>query len=158
MDGARETLHATAISLGDRAALLRGPSGSGKSDLALRCLACAPNALISGSARLISDDQVIVTRRGGTLIASAPATLFGKMEVRGIGIVPVASHQDANVVMCVDLVVANLIERMPDPWPMTSILGISVPILQVDAWAHATPIKILLALSLSLLPQPQVCD
>lgn len=158
MDGARETLHATAISLGDRAALIRGPSGSGKSDIALRCLACAPNALIGEPSRLISDDQVIVTRRGASLIASAPAAIVGKLEVRGIGIVPVASQQSAMIVMCVELTSAHRMERMPDPWPMTSILGISIPILLVDAGAHATPIKILLALSLSLLPQPQVCD
>lgn len=158
MDGAREILHATAISLGDRAALIRGSSGSGKSDIALRCLACAPNALIGEPSRLISDDQVIVTRRGALLMASAPATIVGKLEVRGIGIVPVASQQTATIVMCVELTSAHRIDRMPDPWPMTSILGISIPVLQVDASAHATPIKILLALSLSLLPQPEVCD
>ena len=158
MDDAHETLHATAISLADRAALIRGPSGSGKSDLALRCLACAPNALIAESARLIADDQVIVTRNAGSLIASAPAPLIGKLEVRGIGIVAISTQHTATVVMCVDLVEAHMIERMPDPWPMTSILGVSLPILHVDAWAAATPIKILLALSRALLPQPHICD
>src|SRR3546814_17418763 len=72
-------VHATCIAIDGRGILLRGPSGSGKSDLALR--------LIDGGALLVADDQVILTEADGELTASAPATTAGRMEVRGIGVV-----------------------------------------------------------------------
>ena len=59
--------------------LITGPSGSGKSDLALR--------LLDRGFTLVSDDQTIVRRDGDRLIASAPPTIAGKLEIRGIGIV-----------------------------------------------------------------------
>ncbi|WP_215425799.1 HPr kinase/phosphorylase, partial [Campylobacter jejuni] len=80
MDGAVDHLHATAISVGGRAILIRGSSGSGKSDLAFRCLAVPVSQLNQAPARLVSDDQVLLRRQGLSLIASAPATLFGKIE------------------------------------------------------------------------------
>ena len=62
-----------------RAVLISGPSGSGKSDLALR--------LIDRGFTLVSDDQTIVRRDGDRLFASAPPTIKGKLEIRGVGIV-----------------------------------------------------------------------
>src|SRR5689334_23520913 len=53
---ASENVHATAIALGGNAALIRGAPGSGKSDLALRCLAIAPTALVPCPASLVADD------------------------------------------------------------------------------------------------------
>ena len=75
-----ETLHATAVALDGQAVLLLGPSGSGKSDLALR--------LVAAGWRLVADDRVVVTPNGDHLFASAPPRLTGLMEVRGVGIVP----------------------------------------------------------------------
>ncbi len=70
--------HATCVLCGARgAALLRGPSGSGKSDLALR--------LIDGGAKLVADDQVVLTRRGAVLWAAPPTALADRIEVRGVG-------------------------------------------------------------------------
>ena len=71
-------LHATAVAIDGRAVLLRGPSGSGKSDLALR--------LIDAGARLVADDQSELSRRGDVLMVRAPATIAGLIEVRGLGI------------------------------------------------------------------------
>jgi len=59
--------------------LLRGPSGSGKSDLALR--------LIDDGARLIADDQTHLAKKGHALIATPPPAIAGMIEVRGIGVV-----------------------------------------------------------------------
>ena len=59
-------VHATAVAIGGRAVLLRGPSGSGKSDLALR--------LIDAGAELVSDDQSLLERRGDTVVVRAPPT------------------------------------------------------------------------------------
>ena len=74
-----ETLHASTVAIDGRAVLIPGPSGSGKSDLALR--------LLDRGFTLVSDDQTIVRRDGERLIASAPPTIAGKLEIRGVGIV-----------------------------------------------------------------------
>lgn len=79
------TIHATAVLLGERAVLITGPSGSGKSDLALR-LILSPPARPAGCApvvRLIADDRVRVEARSGRLLCRAPPTLPGLIEVRG---------------------------------------------------------------------------
>ena len=65
-----ETLHASCVAIDDRAVLIEGSSGSGKSDLALR--------LIDRGARLVSDDYTLVTRHAMTLRASAPDRIAGK--------------------------------------------------------------------------------
>ena len=73
-----ETVHASTVALDGRAVLISGPSGSGKSDLALR--------LLDRGFALVSDDQTVVKKQGDALLASAPPSIAGKMEVRGIGI------------------------------------------------------------------------
>ena len=65
-------VHATAVAVGLKGVLLLGPSGSGKSDLALR--------LIDQGARLVADDQVVLSRNGARLIANAPPALAGKID------------------------------------------------------------------------------
>src|SRR5690606_40609359 len=65
------------IALKGRAALIRGESGSGKSDLALRCLAQPASDLISGQALLVADDQVRAEGRGGKVHLSCPETIKG---------------------------------------------------------------------------------
>src|SRR3546814_15303755 len=96
-------VHATCIAIDGRGILLRGPSGSGKSDLALR--------LIDGGALLVADDQVILTEADGELTASAPATIAGRMEVRGIGIVDMPHLPQVGLTPVVDVVSAAEIGR-----------------------------------------------
>jgi len=102
-------IHATAVAIdtavGPCAVLLRGPSGAGKSDLGLR--------LIDAGAKLIADDQTELLRRGESVIARAPATLAGLIEVRGIGIIQMEFLPEAPVRLIVDLVPAETIERLP---------------------------------------------
>src|SRR5690606_31025793 len=100
-------LHATCIVIDGRGVLLRGPSGSGKSDLALR--------LIDGGARLVSDDQVMLTETAGVLRAAPPPAIAGRMEVRGLGIVSLGHLPEAEIVLLVDLVVGTEVERLPEP-------------------------------------------
>ena len=104
MSGEVERVHATAIAVGDRAALIRGSSGSGKSDLALRCLGLGPSALVRGAVKLVSDDQVVLKHEGSCLRASAPPQLRGKLEIRGLGILEVDGVTEANVVYLMGLV------------------------------------------------------
>ena len=89
-------VHGTCVDLDGRGILLRGPSGSGKSDLALR--------LIDGGARLVADDQVELRRDGHRVLARAPITLSGRMEVRGLGIVPLPYVTEAALHAVIDLV------------------------------------------------------
>ncbi len=74
-----ETIHASTVATEGRAVVIAGPSGSGKSDLALR--------LLDRGFTLVSDDQTTIKREADRLIASAPPNIAGKLEIRGIGIV-----------------------------------------------------------------------
>jgi serine kinase of HPr protein (carbohydrate metabolism regulator) len=145
-----ENVHGTAVALGASAVLIRGAPGSGKSDLALRCLAMAPTALIPSPATLIADDRVELKRSQGRLTATAPAAIRGKIEVRGLGIVTVPFAASATLALVADLVDLKRIERLPDPTPRTEILGVQLPLLRIDPFEAAAPVKLLLALAQSL--------
>jgi serine kinase of HPr protein (carbohydrate metabolism regulator) len=144
---AAETHHGTAIALAGTAVLIRGPSGSGKSDLALRCLALAPTALTAVPAMLVADDYVTVTRTGDKLVAEAPATIRGKLEVRGLGIVTVPCLDRAELVLVADLVAPERIERLPDPAPEVDLAGVKLPLLHIAPFEASAPVKLLLALA-----------
>lgn len=148
-----ERVHATAISASGRAVLIRGPSGSGKSDLALRCLSLGPSDILAERARLISDDQVMITREGSALIARPPAQIAGKVEVRGLGIVslPYDAH-GVPVALLADLVEASSVERLPDPWPRAALLGVTLPVLRLAPFEPSAPLKLLMALAGAHLP------
>ena len=77
----RTLLHASCVELAGTGVVLLGPSGSGKSDLALR--------LIDGGAQLVADDRVVVERQGDRLMARPPEAIAGLIEVRGLGIMRV---------------------------------------------------------------------
>ena len=131
-----EMLHATTVALGGRAVILAGRSGSGKSDLALR--------LLDRGFILVSDDQTMVRKSGDRLIASAPPTIRGKLEVRGIGIVEVDHADDMPICLYVEL--ANEIERLPDDDRERTLLGLAVPLVSIDALTASAPAKVVMAL------------
>ncbi len=99
-------VHATCVEIGGSGVLLRGRPGSGKSDLALR--------LIDGGARLVADDQVIVSLERGRIVARPPSTILGRLEVRGIGIIDVPVVKKAKLQLVVDLVPADDVPRLPE--------------------------------------------
>jgi serine kinase of HPr protein (carbohydrate metabolism regulator) len=131
-----ETLHASTVAIGGRAVLIMGPSGSGKSDLALR--------LLDRGFSLVSDDQTIVKRDGDRLIATAPATISGKFEIRGIGIVDVDWLEDVPVALVVEL--TTDVTRMPDDSKERVILGAPVPLVSIDATTASAASKVVFAL------------
>jgi serine kinase of HPr protein (carbohydrate metabolism regulator) len=137
---ARTLLHASAVALDGIGVLIRGASGSGKSDLAL--------ALIDGGAKLIADDHVAVERVDGALKvcwpAEAPETLRGRIEVRGVGILPVPHVAGAPLGLVVDLDAAARAERLPERNTM-KLLNVSVPFIAIDGRAASAAAKVRLA-------------
>ena len=131
-----ENLHATAVALDGRAVLISGPSGSGKSDLALR--------MIDRGFVLVSDDRTIIRKEGTRLIASAPETIKGKLEVRGVGIVEMEHQNNLPVALVVEL--TRDIQRMPDENRERMILGIAIPLVNIDAMTASAPSKVAVAL------------
>lgn len=131
-----ETLHATGVAIEGRTVLLCGPSGSGKSDLALR--------LIDRGAMLVSDDYTLVKRIDGRLIATAPSTIAGQMEVRGIGIVTVPYREEAPVALLIDL--TEQVERMPMAMASRAVAGMQVPVARLNPFEMTAPIKVEFAL------------
>ena len=148
MPDATELVHGTCVALGRTAALLRGPSGSGKSDLALRFLFLArrgPAALEAPI--LVADDQVCLVRNDGRILAKSPDTIRGKMEVRGVGIVEVKSLMEAELALVVDLMPAAEIERLPESNAKARLLGIDLPLVGLFPWEASAPIKLAIALA-----------
>ncbi len=130
-----ETLHASTVSIDGQGVLITGLSGSGKSDLALR--------LIDRGAVLVSDDYTILTRSGDDLLASAPSTIRGRMEVRGVGLIamPCADHIPARLIVSLD----EPVTRLPDGRETRVILGVALPVAPFAAFEASTPIKVELA-------------
>lgn len=130
-----------AVAIGEKAVLLRGPSGSGRSDLALR--------LVDEGARLISDEQVELHRDGDRLLIAVPAAMpekiKGYIEARGLGLVQVP-HVDESVplVWVVDMVNRSEIERLP-PAQTAEYLGLAIPLLKLDPFALSATAKLRLA-------------
>jgi serine kinase of HPr protein (carbohydrate metabolism regulator) len=130
-------VHATAVAIGGAAVLLRGPSGSGKSDLALR--------LIDAGAGLVADDQCELTRRGERILAAAPAAIAGLIEVRGVGVLRLACLPQSPVGLLVDLAPPEAIERLPEPCTEI-VLGVAVPRIMLAPFEASAAAKLRLAL------------
>jgi HPr kinase/phosphorylase len=133
-------IHATCVALDGAGVLLCGPSGSGKSDLALR--------LIDGGARLVADDQVALSRIGSGLVARAPGALRGLLEVRGLGIVEMAALDAAPVVLAVDLVADDAVDRLPEA-RFCTLAGVAVPLVALAPFQLSAPAKVRLAAGLA---------
>lgn len=89
------TLHASCVADGGKGLLILGPSGSGKSALAL--------ALIALGARLVADDRVELSVEAGALVARCPAPLSGMIEARGLGLLRCDPLPQAKIALAVDL-------------------------------------------------------
>jgi len=134
----RTIRHGTAVLLhgagyASSAVFIRGPSGSGKSDLAFR--------LLSSGAELISDDQVELERRQDSVFAGTVDAIRGLMEVRGLGLLRYPSTVPSPVRLVVDLVARTDVPRLPE-WETLDIFGISLPMVKLHAFDASTCDKI----------------
>ncbi len=130
-------LHATAIAIEGQGVLIRGPSNSGKSDLALR--------LIDDGAQLVADDRVNVAWAENYLNISAPDNLKGLIEVRGVGVVKISAVDKAALKLIIDLKPGTDIERLPEPREET-LEGVAVLVLELNPFEVSAVAKIKMAL------------
>lgn len=133
-------VHATSVEIDGHAVLIRGPSGSGKSDLALR--------LIDSGAVLVADDQTQLSAENGRLFAHCPPTIAGMLEVRGLGLVRLPHRDRVPVSLVVDLVPAREVERLPEP-ARAGFLGIQVPRVTLAPFEASAPAKLRLAMTVA---------
>ncbi|MGB8843426.1 MAG: RNase adapter RapZ [Aliidongia sp.] len=135
------TIHATAVAVGGRGILLRGPPGAGKSDLALR--------LIASGAALIADDQVLLRRVGDRILAAPPASIAGLIELRGVGIRRLPFRMDIPIALVVDLVAPDRVERLPEP-AAEEYDGVRIPLLAFAPFQSSAVPKLLLAFGMDV--------
>ena len=138
----RQPLHGAVAALwspgvGWRAVLITGPSAAGKSDLTLR--------LIGRGWRLVADDYAHVTASEGRLYAIAPETIAGRMEVRGLGIVPVCARGLTRLALAVDLV-EEPVERLPEP-AFRTLEGVALPLLRLNGFEASAVEKVAAAIA-----------
>lgn len=118
-----ETIHGSAVLLGEHGILIRGASGAGKSMLVVELLTVDPN-----DARLVADDQVILTAAHGRLLADVPDEIAGLIEMRGIGLVRLPYVAPVVIRLVVDLMEAQACPRMPeDDEAQAALEGVVVP-------------------------------
>jgi HPr kinase/phosphorylase len=144
----RILVHGTAVAIEGDAVLLRGRSGAGKSDLALR--------LIDGGARLVADDQAELQRTAKHVLVRSPMAIAGLLEVRGIGIVRVEPLAEAPLALLVDLVPPEEVERLPE-LSLEQVLGLAVRLITLAPFEASAAAKIRIAVrELSASPLPAI--
>lgn len=136
---AAASVHASAVLVGDRAVLIRGPSGSGKSRLAFD-LILAGRTGQSPKATLIGDDRVRLMTQGSQLLVQNLPELAGMIEVRGLGIRKIDNATEAIVGVVIDLAASDA-ERLPSPEALkTTISGVELPRIPVAGGQNALPL------------------
>lgn len=133
-------VHASSVVIDGKAVLICGPSGSGKSDLALR--------LIDRGATLLCDDRTHVSCDGDMLIAKPMPNITGLLEVRGLGLIRFPHCMKAPIAMIVQLLdhQDSAPERMPHRLPSRILCGIEIPVLSLHGFEATAPLKIELAM------------
>jgi HPr kinase/phosphorylase len=139
-----DTVHASAVRVGDRGVLIRGKSGAGKSSLLLALLSAREGAI------LIADDRVHLAAASGRVLAAVPAAIAGQMEIRGVGIVEKPHVSPAPIDLVVDLLPLAECPRLPDGDAARAVLaGIAVPRIFIAIGAHDGVPRVLAALARS---------
>ncbi len=140
---AGETVHGSAVAIDGRGILIRGRSGSGKSSLVLGLIDRDP-----ARTRLVADDRVALAVDGDRLVATVPAAIAGKLEVRGIGVVDLPHVPSCPVALVVDIRPPAECERMPAAGALaTTLLGIAVPRFMLPHGAPDGPARVRFALA-----------
>lgn len=127
-----ETIHGTMVQINGHGILLRGASGSGKSSLAIRLI---DDVLVAGGKGfLVADDRIILDQDSLNVYGRAPDSLFGLIEMRGIGLIELAATHHARINLLVDLVSPETLDRMPSEDSQTQQLcGHAIQAIKIAA-------------------------
>ncbi|MBB5053121.1 serine kinase of HPr protein (carbohydrate metabolism regulator) [Afipia massiliensis] len=137
--GGDASIHASAVLVGDRGILIRGPSGSGKSRLAFDLILAGGAGQIP-AVTLIGDDRVRLTVANGRLVVQGVPELAGMIEIRGLGIRTISHAAEASVAVVIDLDAADA-ERLPPPQTLkTQVSGLEIPRIPVGRGYAALPL------------------
>jgi serine kinase of HPr protein (carbohydrate metabolism regulator) len=129
------TVHANALVIDGTGILILGPSGSGKSELALDLIdQCRQRSV---PAVLVADDRLVLEKRNGAVWARVPPTIAGLIEVRGAGIYRLDFRAEAEMHMAVRLVDAAVAQRMPEDTPVEVTQGIALPCMALPRRSFA---------------------
>ena len=129
-------VHGTCVEIEGVGVLIIGPPGAGKSDLALR--------LLDADARLVADDYLNMEASDGVLVAVPPPAIAGMLEVRGLGIVRLPHLERCRIGLCVELIDAGDVPRLPAKSTAT-YEGIEIPRLALAAFEVSSAAKVKLA-------------
>ena len=133
-------IHATCVEIDSYGILITGPSGSGKSDLALR--------LIDNGAILVADDRTDLTLKNNHLYASSPPVIKGLLEVRGLGIIKFKALIESRILLVIDLTQPEKIERLPEPLT-TNLMDLEFPLIKLAAFEGSSIAKVRLAVGVA---------
>jgi serine kinase of HPr protein (carbohydrate metabolism regulator) len=136
------SVHASAVLVGDRAVLIRGPSGSGKSRLAFDLIQCGRSGQLP-KAVLVGDDRVHLATVDGQLLVRPAAALAGLIEIHGLGIRRCNHAEQAIVGLIVDLAATDA-ARLPVPEALhIQIDGVKLP--RIPVAINFSPLQIVIA-------------
>ncbi|HSO47252.1 MAG TPA: HPr kinase/phosphorylase [Rhizobiaceae bacterium] len=134
--------HCCVVEIGGTGVMIEGPSGAGKTSLALGLVDAAARRGIP--AHFVADDQALVERRGDGVTASVAQTIAGLAEIRGHGIVSVAHKPSCAIALVARLVADEAVGRMPID--KTAVIeGIELPLVEVPVRHEAQAVRIVLA-------------
>jgi HPr kinase/phosphorylase len=133
------TIHASAVLVGPKAVLIRGPAGAGKSQLVWDLLQAAAQGALS-FARLVADDRTMIEACAGRLLARPAAELAGLLEIRGLGIRRLPYEPLAAAGLVVDLAAGDGARYPPSAAGQTALAGVSLPRLAVAAGLPPLPV------------------
>ncbi len=122
-------VHASCVALSGKAVLILGPSGSGKSALAL--------SLMAMGAGLVADDQTVLRREGASLVADAPEAIRGQIEARGVGILAADAVGPVPISLVVDL--GRDEDRRLPPKRTHMLMDVSLPLVLGPYRFHLAP-------------------
>lgn len=127
-------IHATALAYKRKGLLFMGPSGSGKSDLALR--------LMNRGGELIADDQVCLRVEGTELVAFSPQSIHGKCEVRSLGILTFRALDSHAIDFIIELKPLSEISRYPFDSNVKNLCDLTLPVYYLNAFEASVVEKI----------------